>query len=88
MSRHPKELIIGDVSKGILTRSNLEHGCATYAFISSIEPKNVDEACNDEFWMFAIQEELNQFKKNNVWKLVSKSLDHPVIKTKWIFRNK
>ena len=79
MSRHPKELIIGDVSKGILTRSNLEHGCATYAFMSSIEPKKVDEACSDEFWMFAMQEELNQFERNNVWKLVPKPLNHPVI---------
>ena len=85
MSGHPKELIIGDVSKGILTWSTLDHGCATFAFISTIEPKNVNEACDDEFWVLAMHEELNQFKRNNVWELVPKPSDHPIIGTKWIF---
>ncbi|GJS45551.1 retrovirus-related pol polyprotein from transposon TNT 1-94 [Tanacetum coccineum] len=35
-----------------------------------IEPKNVKEAIQDESWTMAIQEELNQFKINNVWSLV------------------
>ena len=46
---HPKDLIIGEVSKGILTRSKVDLECATYAFMSSIEPKNIQEACNDEY---------------------------------------
>ena len=49
VSGHPKELIIDEVSKGVLTRSKLDHECATYVFISSIEPKNVVEACSDDF---------------------------------------
>ena len=35
-----------------------------------------------------MQEELNQFKKNEVWHLVPRPIDHPVIGTKWVFRNK
>ncbi|GKB36157.1 retrovirus-related pol polyprotein from transposon TNT 1-94 [Tanacetum coccineum] len=35
-----------------------------------IEPKNVKEAIQDESWTMAMQEELNQFKTNNVWSLV------------------
>ena len=66
MSGHPKELIIGEVSKGILTRSKLDHECVTVAFISTIELKKVDEACDDEFLVIAMYEELNQFKRNNV----------------------
>ncbi|GJW98403.1 hypothetical protein Tco_0180211 [Tanacetum coccineum] len=31
-----------------------------------IEPKNVKEAIQDESWTMAIQEELNQFKTNDV----------------------
>nr|GEW16605.1 retrovirus-related Pol polyprotein from transposon TNT 1-94 [Tanacetum cinerariifolium] len=36
-----------------------------------IEPKNVNEALGDESWIVAMQEELNQFIANDVWKLVS-----------------
>ena len=38
--------------------------------------------------MIAMQEELNQFERNKVWDLVEKPLNHPIIGTKWIFRNK
>ncbi|GJS89065.1 retrovirus-related pol polyprotein from transposon TNT 1-94 [Tanacetum coccineum] len=34
------------------------------------EPKNVNEALADESWIVAMQEELNQFIANDVWKLV------------------
>ena len=35
-----------------------------------------------------MQEELNQFEMNKVWNLVPKPRDHPIIGTKWVFRNK
>ena len=35
-----------------------------------------------------MQEELNQFKKNEVWKLVSRPSNQSVIETRWDFRNK
>ena len=38
--------------------------------------------------MMAMQEELNQFEKNNVWILVCRPIDHPIIGTKWVYRNK
>jgi len=34
-----------------------------------------------------MQEELNQFERNNVWELVEKPDNYPVIGTKWVFRN-
>ena len=43
---------------------------------------------NDEYWITAMQEELNQFERNNVWKLGPKTLHQTVIDTKWVFRNK
>ncbi|XP_014496487.1 uncharacterized protein LOC106758086 [Vigna radiata var. radiata] len=58
------------------------------AFVSKIEPKKIEEALNDENWMIAMQEELNQFTRNNVWELVSRKPDLQVIGTKWVFRNK
>ena len=35
-----------------------------------------------------MQEELNQFRKNNVCNLIKRLRDHPATGTKWIFRNK
>ncbi|GKV21675.1 hypothetical protein SLEP1_g31631 [Rubroshorea leprosula] len=32
--------------------------------------------------------ELAQFERNKVWNLVSRPKDHPIIGTKWVFRNK
>ena len=57
-------------------------------FFSLIEPKNINEAIIDEHWIIAMQKELNQFERNQVWELVDKPNDHPVIGTKWVFRNK
>ena len=48
----------------------------------------VDDALCDEFWVLAIQEELNQFERNKVWTLVSRPKHHPIIGTKWVFKNK
>ena len=35
-----------------------------------------------------MQEELNQFERNKVWTLVLRPKHHPIIGTKWVFRNK
>ena len=35
-----------------------------------------------------MQEELNQFERNEVWELVSRPNDQSVIGTKWVYRNK
>jgi len=85
---HPKEFIIGDISKGVITCSKLHDFCGHFTFISHIEPKNILEAEGDSYWLLAIKEELNQFERNQVWHLVPRPHDRPTICTKWIFRNK
>ena len=85
---HPLDNIIGDISKGVTTRHSLKDLCNNMAFVSMIEPKNIKEAIVDDNWIIAMQEELNQFERNNVWKLVEKPENYPVIGTKWVFRNK
>ena len=35
-----------------------------------------------------MQEELNQFKRTNVWIIVERPYDNNVIETKWVFKNK
>lgn len=59
-----------------------------FGFVSLIEPKNIKEALMDDDWINAMQEELNQFAKNEVWILVPRPENTNVIGTKWIFRNK
>jgi hypothetical protein len=56
--------------------------------VSSIEPKKIDEALMDVYWVNAMHEELNNFKRQQVWELVKRPKDHNMIGTKWIFRNK
>ena len=51
---HPKDLIIGDVSKEITTRSKLYDICDRFVFISHIEPKNILEAEGDSYWLLAM----------------------------------
>jgi hypothetical protein len=41
---HPVDQILGDISKGVTTRSRLANFCEHYSFVSSIEPFRVEEA--------------------------------------------
>ncbi|MCI10538.1 gag-pol polyprotein, partial [Trifolium medium] len=84
---HPKDLIIGNPDQGITTKRNndvISNSC----FVSKFEPKNVKEALNDEFWICTMQEELNQFKRSEVWDLVPRPDGINVIGTKWVYKNK
>jgi hypothetical protein len=84
---HPVDQILGDISKGVTTRSRLVNFCEHYSFVSSIEPFRVEESLLDPDWVLAMQEELNNFKRNEVWTLVPRSKQN-VVGTKWLFRNK
>jgi hypothetical protein len=55
--------ILGDISKGVTTRSRLANFCVHYSFVSSIEPFRVEEAMQDPDWVLTMQEDLNNFKK-------------------------
>jgi hypothetical protein len=79
--------ILGDINKGVTTRSRLANFCEHYSFVSSIEPFRVEEALQDPDWVLAMQEELNNFKRNEVWSLVPRPKQN-VVGTKWVFRNK
>jgi hypothetical protein len=84
---HLVDQILGDISKGVTTHSRLANFCEHYSFVSSIEPFRVEEALLDSDWVLAMQEELNNFKRNEVWTLVPCPKQN-VVGTKWVFRNK
>ncbi|GKE98380.1 uncharacterized mitochondrial protein-like protein, partial [Tanacetum coccineum] len=52
------------------------------------EPKKVIQALKDPSWIEAMQEELLQFKIQQVWTLVNLPLSKRAIGTKWVYRNK
>jgi len=56
------------------------------AFISQVEPKKFIEALQDENWILAIQDELNQYIRNEVWSLTARKIEMKIIGTKWVFR--
>ncbi|GJW53228.1 retrovirus-related pol polyprotein from transposon TNT 1-94 [Tanacetum coccineum] len=84
---HPLENVIGNLNQRTL-RSQAQNQSNFFCFISTIEPKNVNEALRDESWIVVMQEELNQFVANDVWELVPQPRNMTIIGTKWVFRNK
>jgi len=82
------ENIIGQIKKGVSTRSSISNFCRHTAFVSQIEPKSIDEALKGEKWVEAMHEELNQFARNEVWFLVPKTSEMNIIGSNWVFRNK
>ncbi|KAG9450314.1 hypothetical protein H6P81_010279 [Aristolochia fimbriata] len=76
---------------GIQTRGKRPNFLEMVQFVcytSALEPKKVEEALKDEYWIKAMQEELDQFERNEVWMLVPRPDNANIIGTKWIFKNK
>jgi hypothetical protein len=84
---HPFDNILDDIKKGVTTRSRVANFCEHYTFVSSFEPLKVEDALRDSDWVVAMQEELNNFKRIEVWSLVERPKQN-VVCTKWVFRNK
>jgi hypothetical protein len=61
--------------------------CEHYSFVSSLEPRKVEEAVDDPDWVMAMQEKLNNFTRNEVRSLVDR-LKQNVIGMKWVCQNK
>ncbi|KAI3701418.1 hypothetical protein L6452_26471 [Arctium lappa] len=85
---HPINQIIGDQQAGVQTRRGVGNICLYVNFLSIIEPKKIEEALADSCWVTAMQEELSQFERNKVWRLVPRPFGKTIIGTKWVFRNK
>jgi hypothetical protein len=63
---HPLDTIIGDISRGVQTRSKLALFCEHFSFVSFIKPKKIEEALRDVDWVNVMHEELNYFTRNQV----------------------
>jgi hypothetical protein len=79
--------ILGDIKEGVTTRSRVANFYKYYLFVSSLESFNIEDALRDPDWVVVMHEELNNFKRNQIWSLVERSKQN-VVGTKWVFRNK
>nr|GEY61498.1 hypothetical protein [Tanacetum cinerariifolium] len=81
------------LNDGIFTSASYDDEGAMAVFINlestvNIEPKKISQALEDEIWVDVMQEELLQFKTQQVWILVDLPFGKKVIGTKWVYRNK
>ncbi|GKA16422.1 putative ribonuclease H-like domain-containing protein [Tanacetum coccineum] len=62
--------------------------CLYVCFLSQIEPTSIAKALSYSSWVEAMQEELLQFKLQQVWILMDLPIGKKAIGTKWVFKNK
>nr|GFA52688.1 hypothetical protein [Tanacetum cinerariifolium] len=88
---HPLNNIINQLSRPVFTRLQLHEQalfCYYDAFLISVDPKTYKEALTQSCWIEAMQEELNEFKRLEVWELVPRPDKVMVITLKWIYKVK
>ncbi|GJW19346.1 hypothetical protein Tco_0026782 [Tanacetum coccineum] len=88
---HPIANVIGDPSRTVSTRKQLETDamwCYFNAFLTSVEPKNIKQAMTEPSWIDAMQEEIHEFERLEVWELVPCPDNVFLIKLKWICKFK
>nr|GEZ89308.1 Gag-Pol polyprotein [Tanacetum cinerariifolium] len=84
---HPLEQVCGNPSRPIQTRRHFAtypKMCMYALTVSTDEPKNIKEAMADSAWIEAMQEELHQFDRLQVWELVDKPFGISIIRLKWL----
>ncbi|GKA26068.1 hypothetical protein Tco_0712177 [Tanacetum coccineum] len=88
---HPLKNIISNLDRPVSTRLQLHEQalfCYYDAFLTSVEPKNYKDALTQACWIEAMQEELHEFKRLEVWELVPPPDKAFVITLKWIYKLK
>nr|GEZ84934.1 hypothetical protein [Tanacetum cinerariifolium] len=88
---HPLNNIICQLSRPVSTLLQLHEQaffCYYDAFLTFVEPKTYKEALTQACWIEAMQEELNEFERLEVWELVPRPDQVIVITLKWIYKVK
>ncbi|GJW22039.1 putative ribonuclease H-like domain-containing protein [Tanacetum coccineum] len=83
----PLDNIIGELKRPVSTRLQLHEQalfCYYDAFLTLVEPKTYKDALTQSCWIEAMQEELNEFERLEVWELVSRPDKVMAITLKWI----
>ncbi|GJU78201.1 retrovirus-related pol polyprotein from transposon TNT 1-94 [Tanacetum coccineum] len=98
---HPLDNIIGNPSRPVSTRKQLASDalwCCFHTELSKVEPKNFKMAVIEDGpppgggggggWFQAMQDEIHEFDRLEVWELVPRPIYVMVIALKWIYKVK
>ncbi|GJW87310.1 putative ribonuclease H-like domain-containing protein [Tanacetum coccineum] len=88
---HPLDNIIGNPSRPVSTRKQLATDalwCFYNSVLSKVEPKNFTSAVTEDCWFQAMQEEIHEFDRLDVWELVPPPDSAMIIALKWIYKVK
>nr|GEY44485.1 reverse transcriptase domain-containing protein [Tanacetum cinerariifolium] len=88
---HLLENVSGDLNHPVSTRRQLETDimwCFFNEFQTHVELKNFKEALIYPCWIDAMQEEIHEFERLDVWELIPPPLRALIIPLKWIFKIK
>ncbi|GKD30845.1 retrovirus-related pol polyprotein from transposon TNT 1-94, partial [Tanacetum coccineum] len=88
---HPLDNIVGNPSRPVSTRKQLASDalwCCFHTELSKVEPKNFKMAVTEDSWFEAMQNEIHEFDRLEVWVLVPKPIGVMIIALKWIYKVK
>ncbi|GJV18937.1 retrovirus-related pol polyprotein from transposon TNT 1-94 [Tanacetum coccineum] len=87
---HPIDNIIGNPSRPVSTRkfSTDALWCFYNSVLSKVEPKNFKSAVTEDCWFQAMQDEIHEFDRLDVWELVPPPDCAMIIALKWIYKVK
>ncbi|GJV95147.1 retrovirus-related pol polyprotein from transposon TNT 1-94 [Tanacetum coccineum] len=86
---HPLDNIVGNPSRPVSTRKQLASDalwCCFHTELSKVEPKNFKMAVIEDCWFQAMQDEIHEFDRLEVWELVPRPIYVMVIALKWIYK--
>ncbi|GJR73254.1 retrovirus-related pol polyprotein from transposon TNT 1-94 [Tanacetum coccineum] len=88
---HPLDNIIGNPSRPVSTRKQLATDalwCLYNSVLSKVKPKNFKSAITEDCWFQAMQDEIHEFDRLQVWELVPQPDCVMIISLKWIYKVK
>ncbi|GJR25953.1 putative ribonuclease H-like domain-containing protein [Tanacetum coccineum] len=88
---HPLDNIIGNLSWPVSTRKQLATDalwCLYNSVLSKFKPKNFKFAITEDCWLQAMQDEIHEFDRLQVWELVPQLDCVMIISLKWIYKVK
>ncbi|GJZ11368.1 retrovirus-related pol polyprotein from transposon TNT 1-94 [Tanacetum coccineum] len=88
---HPLDNIICNPSRQVSTRKQLATDTLWYLYnsvLSKVKPKNFKSAITEDCWFQAMQDEIHEFDRLQVWELVPQPDCVMIISLKWIYKVK
>ncbi|GJT14110.1 retrovirus-related pol polyprotein from transposon TNT 1-94 [Tanacetum coccineum] len=86
---HPIDNVIGNPSRPVSTRKQLATDalwCFYHYVLSKVEPKNFKTVVTEACWFEAMQEEIHEFDRLQIWELLLKPDCIMIIALKWIYK--